>query len=153
MQLRFRPGPMVGLCLLFCLRSATQENLAKAEQQLFSAANRARREVGIPQLKWNDALAAAARKHALQMEKQESVSHQFPGEPSLPSRVSQAGARFVWLAENVDQGPDAGAVQSRLMKSPLHRANILDKDMDSLGIGVIAEGGQLFVVEDFSKAK
>jgi uncharacterized protein YkwD len=39
------------------------------------------------------------------------------------------------------------------MKSPPHRANILDKDMDSIGVGVVERGGQLFAVEDFSQAR
>jgi uncharacterized protein YkwD len=39
------------------------------------------------------------------------------------------------------------------MKSPLHRANILDKDMDSIGVGVVEQGGQLFAVEDFSQVR
>jgi uncharacterized protein YkwD len=39
------------------------------------------------------------------------------------------------------------------MKSPQHRANILDTDMDSAGIGVAERNGQLYAVEDFSKAK
>ena len=38
------------------------------------------------------------------------------------------------------------------MKSPLHRANILDTDMDSAGIGIAERNRQLFAVEDFSKA-
>jgi uncharacterized protein YkwD len=39
------------------------------------------------------------------------------------------------------------------MESPLHRANILDTDMDSAGVGVAERNGQLYAVEDFSKAK
>jgi uncharacterized protein YkwD len=39
------------------------------------------------------------------------------------------------------------------VKSPQHRANILDTDMDSAGIGVPERNGQLYAVEDFSKAK
>jgi hypothetical protein len=39
------------------------------------------------------------------------------------------------------------------MKSPHPRANILDLDMDSAGIGIAECEGQLFAVEDFSKAK
>jgi uncharacterized protein YkwD len=39
------------------------------------------------------------------------------------------------------------------MKSPAHRTNILDSDMNSIGIGVAQRGGQLFVVEDFANAK
>jgi uncharacterized protein YkwD len=39
------------------------------------------------------------------------------------------------------------------MKSPPHRANILDRDMDSIGIGVVEQRGQLFAVEDLSQAR
>jgi uncharacterized protein YkwD len=39
------------------------------------------------------------------------------------------------------------------MKSPNHRANILDGDMDSVGIGIAERHGQVFVVEDFAKIK
>jgi len=35
----------------------------------------------------------------------------------------------------------------------LHRSNILDTDMDTVGMGVAQGNGQLFAVEDFSKAK
>jgi uncharacterized protein YkwD len=123
------------------------------ERELFDSANRARKAQGLPSLKWDEALATAARKHAEQMASHGSVSHQFAGEPSLPGRATQAGAHFVWLSENVDQGPSASSVHESFMKSPLHRANILDRDMDSVGIGLAARSGQLFVVEDFSKAK
>jgi uncharacterized protein YkwD len=39
------------------------------------------------------------------------------------------------------------------MKSALHRANILDRDMDSIGVGVMEQGGELFVVEDFAQER
>jgi uncharacterized protein YkwD len=39
------------------------------------------------------------------------------------------------------------------MKSPPHRANVLDTDMDSIGVGVVEHGGKMFAVEDFSKAR
>jgi uncharacterized protein YkwD len=39
------------------------------------------------------------------------------------------------------------------MKSPAHRANVLDRDMDSIGIGVADHDGQLYAVEDFSQAR
>jgi uncharacterized protein YkwD len=39
------------------------------------------------------------------------------------------------------------------MQSAPHRSNILDRDMDSIGIGVSERRGQLFVVEDISQAR
>ncbi len=38
------------------------------------------------------------------------------------------------------------------MKSPGHRANLLDTQVDSVGIRVLGRGGQLYAVEDFSRA-
>ena len=124
-----------------------------AEQALFAGVNRARRAQGLPGLKWNEALASAARRHAAVMAQHGSAEHGFAGEPSLASRANQAGAHFVWLAENVMQGASADGIHEDFLKSAKHRANILDPDMDSIGVGVVERGGQLFAVEDFSKAK
>ena len=144
---------VVLVSILLCAAGRAQQNSSSGERGLFDAANRERRAQSLPSLKWDDALASAARKHAEQMAQQGSIAHQFSGEPSLPARATQAGARFVWLAENVDQSASAGSIHERLMKSPLHRANIVDRDMDSVGIGITIRNGQWFAVEDFSKAK
>ena len=134
-------------------RRCQGQNASRDEYNLFEAANRERRLYGLHSLKWDDALATAAREHAREMSRHARIAHQFPGEPSLPSRVKQAGAQFTWLAENVDASSTADEIQSRLLHSAAHRANILDKDMDSIGVGVVLRRGQLFAVEDFSKAK
>jgi uncharacterized protein YkwD len=39
------------------------------------------------------------------------------------------------------------------MKSPRHQGNVLDSDMDSIGVGVAERNGQMYAVEDFCKAK
>jgi len=123
------------------------------ERDLFDYANHERSAQGLPALRWNTALADAARKHAAVMAQKRSISHQFPGEASLPGRAGQSGAHFVWLSENVAEGPSAQVIHAQWVKSPNHRANLLDRDMDSIGIAVAERGGQWFAVEDFSKAK
>jgi uncharacterized protein YkwD len=123
------------------------------ERDLFDYANHERSAQGLPALRWNTALADAARKHAAVMAQKQSISHQFPGEASLPGRAGQSGAHFVWLSENVAEGPSAQVIHAEWVKSPNHRANLLDRDMDSIGIAVAERGGQWFAVEDFSKAK
>jgi uncharacterized protein YkwD len=107
----------------------------------------------LPDLKWNETLAAAARRHAGLMAQHGSAEHGYAGEPTLASRITKAGGHFVWLAENVIQGASAEGIQEGFLKSANHRANMLDSDMDSIGVGVVERGGQLFAVEDFSKAK
>jgi uncharacterized protein YkwD len=87
------------------------------------------------------------------MAEQGTISHQLPGEPNLLSRAKAAGAQFSWISENLDEGQNATAIHQSFVRSPQHRANILDSDMDSVGIGLAERNGQMFAVEDFSKAK
>jgi uncharacterized protein YkwD len=150
------PYRVAMLSALLILRSASglaQQHSSDAERELFNAVNQERKAHGLPSLKLDEALAIAARKHAQRMAEQGTVSHQLSGEPNLPSRARASGARFTWLSENVDEGANAAAIHQSFMKSPRHCANILDGDMDSAGIGVAERNGQMFAVEDFSKAR
>ena len=140
--------------LLFsCISVVAQPKAEMAGQQLFQAINRERAANGLPPLKWDDALANAARQHAELMAEQKSLSHGFLGELSLPSRATRAGARFSWLSENVAAGPNAENISEQWMQSPNHRANLLDADMDTIGAGAVERNGVVFAVADFSKAK
>jgi uncharacterized protein YkwD len=131
----------------------SQSNSTKAELRLLESVNQIRKDQGLPSLRWKNELAAAARKHAAVMAQHGAAEHGFPGEPALAARATQAGAKFSWLSENVCEGARVEAIEEQFMNSPRHRANILDSDMDSVGIGVVERDGQLFAVEDFAKAK
>jgi uncharacterized protein YkwD len=126
--------------------------VSRAERELFASVNEARQSYRLPPLRWDESLAAAARRHARVMAERGTAQHGFEGEPSLSTRVKQAGAHFTWLSENVTQGPTPDFIHVQFMKSAPHRANILDRDMDSIGIGVVEQRGQLFAVEDLSQA-
>jgi uncharacterized protein YkwD len=139
--------------IMICWAANSQTPLSRAERELFASVNQARRAQGLAPLRWNDALAEAARRHAEVMAGRGSAQHGFAGEPSLTTRVKQAGAHFSWLSENVTQGPSPRFIHSQFMNSPPHRANILDRDMDSIGVGVVEQGGQLFAVEDLSQSR
>jgi uncharacterized protein YkwD len=153
MRIVLRTAAWLILGLSAILTVQAQSGATAAEQQLFASVNQARRNAGLPALKWNEALASAAKRHAGVMAQRGEAQHGFAGEPALASRATQAGARFVWLSENVALGPRVEAIEAEFFRSPNHRANMLDSDMDSIGVGIVERGGQLFAVEDFSKAK
>jgi uncharacterized protein YkwD len=153
MKTQHQVAVLIAVLAFLCLASLAQSRSTDAERELLSALNQERKAHGLPALKSDEALTSAARKHAELMAQQGKVAHQFSGEPGLPERARAAGAHFTWLSENVDEGPNAEAIHQSFMKSPQHRANILDSDMDSTGIGVAERKGELFAVEDFSKAK
>jgi uncharacterized protein YkwD len=133
------------VCLVLLSAAWAQPASAGAERVLLDSVNHERRAQGLPALRWNEALADAAQRHAQEMA--------LPGEPSLASRATKAGARFSWISENIVQSTSAAGAHEQFMKSPNHRANILDGDMDSVGIGIAERHGQVFVVEDFAKIK
>jgi uncharacterized protein YkwD len=128
-----------------------QARQGSSEQLLFDAANRERTGRGLSPLRWDAQLAAAARQHASLMARQNGLSHQFPGEPEPTARARQAGARFSTLAENVAEGPDAEEIHAGWMQSPPHRRNLLDPQLNAVGIAVVDRDGELFAAQDFSR--
>jgi hypothetical protein len=125
--------------------------ISVAEQYLFSAANAERTLRGLKPLRWDESLYRAADRHAQEMVKRETISHQFPNEPELATRVQQAGLRFSVVAENVAESPSAVRIHDAWMQSPGHRANLLDPNVDAVGIRVLRREGQLYAVEDFAR--
>lgn len=151
MKTRLAAVGMVGIML--CWMAYAETFAVHMERDLFASVNQVRRAQGLPPLRWDTSLAEAARRHAEVMADHGSAQHGFAGEPSLAARVRQAGVRFKWLSENVFQGPSTEFIHTGFMKSPPHRANILDRDMDSIGVGVVERDRQFFAVEDFSQAQ
>ncbi len=153
MHIPHRIAALTTLLILCATSALAQQKISDAERDLLNAVNQARKAQGLPSLKLDDALANAARQHAQRMAELGTISHQLSGEPNLVARAKAAGARFTWISENVDEGSNTTAIHQSFMKSPQHRANILDTDMDSAGIGIAEHNGQLFAVEDFCKAR
>ncbi len=147
------PGACLMALSIFPGSAMAQQGTESAERQIFDAANQARRAQGLARLKWDAALARAARLHAAAMVRENSLSHQFPNEPNLAARAAHSGVYFISLSENVAQGPDAVNISDQWVKSPQHRENLLDPDMNVIGVGVVERDGELFAVEDFAKIK
>ena len=129
-------------------QGATAPNVA--EQYLLAAANQDRAARGLQPLHRDPVLAQAALYHARQMAAHENISHQFPGEPDLSVRGARVGARFSLITENVAEAPDSAMIHELWMHSKGHRENLLDPNVDSVGISVVARNHQFFAVEDFA---
>jgi len=151
-----RPGTLAVFlfCLLSAIHASGQQNridINPAEQYLQAAADRERAALNLPPLRRDAALAAAARNHALQMLDHGSISHQFAGEPELAARGSSAGAHFSLISENVAVSSSALRIHDAWMHSEGHRHNLLDTNVDAVGIAVVARGSRLYAVEDFER--
>jgi len=128
----------------------SEGNLTVAEQYLLAAANHERAALGLPTLRLDPALSQASALHAQQMAEHEDISHQFPDEPDLEERGANAGVRFSLIAENVGEAPTSVIIHNLWMNSPGHRANLLDPNVNSIGIAVVNRDNQLYAVEDFA---
>jgi hypothetical protein len=140
------------LFLLAALTMQAQEFPNDRQQRLLDLTNRARTDQGMQPLHWDPSLAVAAQAHAQMMFNQHSLSHQLPGESDLQTRTAHAGAHFREIAENVAMGNGAEGVQQEWMKSPPHRANILDPKLTNIGIGVVEHASYWYAVVDFDAA-
>src|SRR5258708_35217950 len=124
-----------------------------AEQQLFQLANQARAQAGAPALGLDEGLAQAAGFHAQAMVEAQQLSHQFDGEPSLVERLATAThLQLDQEGENVAFDIDPEHAQRHLMRSPPHRANLLNPAYNVVGLGVVRSADRLYVVQDFGHA-
>lgn len=130
--------------------AAAAEPEITSEEQLIALVNQERQRRGVPALVHEPKLTQSARQHAQMMAERGSLSHQFPGEPSLRQRVAATDLRFKAVAENVGYADSVERVHSTLMNSPGHRANILDADYNAIGIGVYRRGDYLYVAQNFA---
>ena len=149
MTLRFVLMVLVVACALCCVSALPAQNIS--EQYLLEAANTDRAAHGLAPLRLDARLGQAARVHAYEMVRHGNISHQFSGEHDLAARAGEAGAHFSLVTENVAEAPTSAVIHDLWMRSAGHRANLLDPQVDSVGIAVIQQGRQLYAVEDFSR--
>ncbi|HEY3987696.1 MAG TPA: CAP domain-containing protein [Acidobacteriaceae bacterium] len=120
--------------------------------QLLTLTNQDRTAQGLGPLRWSPELAQAAHGHDELMVRHNDLEHQFAGEPDVPTRAGQAGAHFRAIAENIALGPNGVDIERQWMHSAMHRTNILDPQMNSIGIALVRHNGELWAVEDFAHA-
>lgn len=142
--------------LSVCLGAQTYTTRANAQpatsEELFALANRTRAAQGVGALQWDPALAAAALQHCQRMVAEGPIAHRYGGEADLSDRAGQAGAHFSLIEENVAVGPSAMEIHEGWMHSPGHRDNLLNPQVNRVGVAVVANHGVLYAVADYAQA-
>jgi hypothetical protein len=133
-------------------QSSQTYTIQQESWQLLQLANQARAANGAGPLRWDPALAVAARQHCLRMAAEGPISHQYRGEPDVSERAGQAGAHFSLIEENVAFGPTPATIHESWMNSPGHRTNMLNPEVDRVGVAVVASRGELYAVADYERA-
>lgn len=114
--------------------------------QVIALTNQARADNGLPPLAVNPLLTVAAQKHAEAMAADEFFDHTNPKAGDQPGdRVTAAGYQWSIVAENIAAGDVTPAdVVAGWLKSPGHRANILNKDVREIGVGYVFKPNDTF---------
>jgi len=109
--------------------------------QLVAMINQSRAAAGVPALLPHAELTAKAEAWADRMAATGCVCH---------SRLTD-GITVAWrrLGENVGRAPDLATMHQAFLASSGHRANLLDRGFQWVGVGVARAGGQVWVAEVF----
>lgn len=119
--------------------------------------NKARTDAGLKPLAVHNALIASGRSWSENM-KTASLAAGAVDENGFPKCLishnpnlrTAVNAPWLKLGENVGCGDvTPELLHQAFMESPKHRANILDPDFDSIGIGIVEVDGVIFVTEQF----
>lgn len=140
------------------------ETASRLEEHVAAAINAEREAEGLAPLKLEAHLNAAAQSHSDWMAETGRMSHTGEGGSNAGDRIAETGFDFAgqWgWAENlawssISGGLDRGEtdlMHDGLMKSPGHRANILDPDMSYVGIGLATGGGRAYLTQKFAETE
>ena len=122
-----------------------------AELEMINFVNNERASHALPLLKLDPKLTAVARMHSQDMLARGYFSHENPDGISPFDRMTAAGIDFLSAGENIAYAPTTALANDGLINSPEHRDNILSKDFNKIGVGVIDAGtyGKMFT-QDFT---
>ncbi|MFJ8201272.1 CAP domain-containing protein [Streptomyces sp. NPDC096152] len=122
---------------------------AAAEAQVLKLVNEERAKVGCSPVTANSALTELAEKFSKAMADQDFFDHTDPSGASPWDRAAKLGITGLG-GENIARGQaDAAAVMEAWMNSAGHRANILNCDFKTLGVGVHFGSGGPWWTQDF----
>jgi uncharacterized protein YkwD len=117
------------------------------QAQVVGLVNAARQDAGCDPLTSDTSLATAAQRHAADMASRDYFEHTTPEGVTFDQRIRNAGYSRPG-AENIAKGArTADSVMELWMNSPGHRANILDCDLNTIGVGLDRDG--FYWVQDF----
>ncbi|MFD7246333.1 CAP domain-containing protein [Streptomyces massasporeus] len=122
--------------------SAALSGESSAAAQVLSLVNEERAKVGCSPVAANSALTGLAQSYSEDMAARGFFDHTDPDGRTPWDRAEKAGISNLG-GENIARGQaDAAAVMDAWMNSPGHRANILNCDFKTLGVGVeLGSGG------------
>lgn len=126
-------------------------SLDGARTKLLDLINVDRRAHGLNSVTIALDLNSVAQNHSQNMVNQNFFGHVDPAGNSPDDRRKKAGITTS-IRENLGKASSLELVEAGLMRSPIHRAAIIDPDMKRVGLGVVKDSeGYYFVTQNFAE--
>jgi uncharacterized protein YkwD len=118
-----------------------------SEAQMLNDLNKERTSRGLAALKVDARYVKVGRDYARDMWTRRYFSHYSPEGHAVTDRFDAAGIDYSVAGENLALAPTEETAHTGLMNSEGHKANILEPEFKTVGIGVIDNGiyGKIFV--------
>ncbi|MGH2794594.1 MAG: CAP domain-containing protein [Actinomycetota bacterium] len=144
MNIRRYPIVAIGLTVVLLLLTAPAATaLTSVEACFFNKINAERSDIGRSKLALKGDLTALAREHSARMAEDGTIYHN----KNLSNDVE---GNWWAVGENVGMGPTCPSLHDAFMASPGHKANIIDKDYNQIGVGVVIKDETIYVTEVFA---
>jgi uncharacterized protein YkwD len=138
--MRLRKLLIVGIAGLSILLAACTQD----EATHLKAVNDFRFANHVDQLRWNDDMYTAAHDWSQHLADAGVLSH-----PSDLAANLHPPAGWRIVGQNVAMAPTLDAAMTALENSPHHRENLLNPAFHQTAIGVVHQGGEYWITEDF----
>ncbi|RYG60558.1 CAP domain-containing protein [bacterium] len=143
---------------------STDARISRLEKLMWQIVNDERKSKRLPELAWNDDMAAVSRAHSAEMRDKKYFAHESPT-PRLKDPIDRylmgIGRTPRLVAENVFRAwggrsfltdNDIRDAHGSLMKSPGHRSNILIDGATKMGIGITSNAtGDIWITQMFAR--
>ena len=129
----------------------SQSTAQKLASDLFDRLNAERRARGLAALDWDGDLARVAGDWSAEMASSGNFRHRDLGAAGgLPgmAKFSALGENIAWVEGYPSMG---NQLHVGWMRSEGHRANMLQRGFDSVGIGVVCSGGRAWATQNFGR--
>lgn len=121
--------------------------LTEEEKSFLNLINVNRKNNGLEELKIDNTVQNIARLKAQDLDRNEYFAHQSPSYGSIDDMLKSFGVTYTAVQENIAGNQNlVGAVEA-WMNSENHKANILNKDFNYTGVGIVESKvyGKIFV--------
>ncbi len=131
------------------LSSVLNASTSDYANQVAALVNQERAANGLKPVRMSPQLSQAANVRAVEIK--QNFSHTRPDGTSCFTAVTDMGITYQYVAENIAYGQkDPESVMNAWMNSSGHRANILNKNMEYIGVGVNYDNGVYYWTQFFA---